>query len=994
MTPERDKQISATYHAARELTEEQRANFLAQACAGDPELRREIEALLAGDARAGDFLKQPIQAVAAGILAGPAASSASLLIGHYLGRYRVLSRLGAGGMGEVFLAEDTQLDRRVAIKLLPAEFTADAERLRRFIREAKAASALNHPNIITIHEIGQVQTEAGGLHFIVTEYVDGQTLRKQMAAGRMPLDAALDAAIQAAGALAAAHEAGIIHRDIKPENLMLRRDGYVKLLDFGLAKLTGKDRETGRGSDGEMEGKTLSHSPSLPLSVSTAPGIVMGTANYMSPEQACGMEVDARTDIFSLGVVLYEMIAGRPPFTGVNAIAVMGAILNQEPAELHSPGESKLLKDEPRLTDKLDQIVMKALSKDRAKRYQTANELFIELRRLKDEATSRAAVSEAKIATEKVYAHKGRVVWRLAALLLVASVAVGAAAYYALNRSPARAPVRPNITPFASLPGSENDPDFSPDGNQLAFAWDGGEGGQMDIYVKLIGVGTPLRLTRDPAHEASPVWSPDGRSIAFIRHGRPQDTLLIIPALGGPERKVSTSSGTVRINWSPDGKWLALTDSPDSRAARRIVMVSVETGEKRPLTNPPASSFDLRPAFSPDGRQLAFVRNNNYVYLTAVSGGGEKQLAADIGVISGLAWTADGRDIIFDSILIGNWTLWRLPASGGEPEALFSEGSIYRVPAVAKQGQRLAVVEYHYDTDIRRLELPTLPPTFGPTSGRTKGGVEIKRETMTRLITSQREDDSPQFSPDGKKIAFASNRSGSMEIWVCASDGSSPLQLTQTGTATAGSPRWSLDSRRLVYDSNPETHGDLFIIDAEGGVPRRLTTEASNDTLPNWSRDGAWIYFCSDRSGNQQIWKMSAAGGPAVQVTRKGGFEAVEAPDGKTLYYSKENNDGLWTVPSTGGEERPVPELAEAGHWRSWTMNSDGIYFVAHTSSVPPRPLKFFRFATRRLTQIGVVEKDPLRWVPGLAVSPDGRWLLYAQIERNASNIMLVENFR
>lgn len=989
MTPERDKQISAIYHAARALTEEQRANFLARACAGDPELRCEIEALLAGDARAGDFLKQPVQAVAAGMLAGPAASSASLLIGHHLGRYRVLSRLGAGGMSEVFLAEDTQLDRRVAIKLLPAEFTADAERLRRFIREAKAASALNHPNIITIHEIGQVQTEAGGLHFIVTEYVDGQTLRKQMTAGRMPLDAALDAALQAAGALAVAHEVGIIHRDIKPENLMLRRDGYVKLLDFGLAKLTERS-ERQRDKVTREQGETETSS----FSSQTAPGMVMGTPNYMSPEQACGMEVDARTDIFSLGVVLYEMIAGCPPFTGVNAIAVMGAILNQEPASLHLLAESKRLKDEPWLTDKLDRIVMKALSKDREKRYQTANELFIELRKLKDEATSRAAVSETKIATDKVYAHKGRVAWRLAAILLVAAVAVGAAAYYALNRSPARAPVRPNITPFASLPGSENDPAFSPDGNQLAFTWDGGEGGQRDIYVKLIGIGTPLRLTHDPADEVSPVWSPDGRSIAFIRHGRPLDTLLIIPALGGPERKVSTSSGTVRINWSPDGKWLALTDSPDSRAARRIVMVSVETGEKRPLTNPPASSFDLRPAFSPDGRQLAFVRNNNYVYLTAVSGGGEKELAADIGVISGLAWTADGRDIIFDSILIGNWTLWRLPVSGGEPEALFSEGSIYRVPTVSRQGQRLAVVEYHYDTDIRRLEIPTVFPTFGPTSGKTRGGTEIKREPMTRLITSQREDDSPQFSPDGKKIAFASNRSGSMEIWVCASDGSSPLQLTHTGTATAGSPRWSLDSRRLVYDSNLELHGDLFMIDAEGGAPRRLTTEPSNDTLPNWSRDGAWIYFCSDRGGDKQIWKMPAAGGPAVQVTRKGGFEAVEAPDGKTLYYSKENNDGLWTVPSTGGEERPVPELAEAGHWRSWTMNSDGIYFVAHTSSAPPRPLKFFHFATRRLTQIGAVEKDPLRWVPSLAVSPDGRWLLYAQIERNASNIMLVENFR
>jgi Tol biopolymer transport system component len=265
---------------------------------------------------------------------------------------------------------------------------------------------------------------------------------------------------------------------------------------------------------------------------------------------------------------------------------------------------------------------------------------------------------------------------------------------------------------------------------------------------------------------------------------------------------------------------------------------------------------------------------------------------------------------------------------------------------------------------------------------------------MTKLITSQREDDTPQYSHDGNKIAFASNRSGNMEIWVCASDGANPRQLTQTGNTTAGSPRWSPDSRFLVYDSDVDKNVDVFMIDAEGGAPRRLTTEATREFLPNWSRDGSWIYFCSDRGGSAQIWKMPAAGGPAIQITRNGGFEAVEAPDGKTLYYSKENTDGLWTVPSAGGEERPVPELADAGYWRSWTMTSDGIYYVARTGAAPPRPLKFLSFDTRRVTQIGTVDKDPLGWVPGLAVSPDRRWLLYAMIEQDSSSIMLVENFR
>ena len=273
------------------------------------------------------------------------------------------------------------------------------------------------------------------------------------------------------------------------------------------------------------------------------------------------------------------------------------------------------------------------------------------------------------------------------------------------DRSPTRVPERPNIVPFASLPGLESDPDFSPDGNQLAFSWDGGEGGQTDIYVKLIGVGTPLRLTSDPANESSPAWSPDGRSIAFVRAGPQETSLLIIPALGGPERKVFTSSSFLfDLNWSPDGKWLALKE--DTEAVPGVVMVSVETGEKRLLTNPVASSFDQRPAFSPDGRQLAFVRDNGKVYLTSVIGGGEKMLAGNLGVISGLAWTEDGREIIFDSALIGNWTLWRIPSSGGRPEAIFSEGAKYSTPTISRQGHRLAVVERHYDTDIRRLELP------------------------------------------------------------------------------------------------------------------------------------------------------------------------------------------------------------------------------------------------------------------------------------------------
>ena len=669
------------------------------------------------------------------------------------------------------------------------------------------------------------------------------------------------------------------------------------------------------------------------------------------------------------------MIAGRAPFRGANAVEVMRAILNQEPAPLREVAD-------------LERIVKKALCKNPDERYQSSNDLLTDLRQSKSDSDALALVSSGKLRAIKLPADKRRRLGWIAALLLAAVGSIGAVAYYWLGRSPDRTRDLPSFVPFASLPGHEDDPDFSPDGYQLAFSWDGGAGGQTDIYAKAVGAGVPLQLTSNPAFERAPVWSPDGRFIAFVRAGTTGEMALVIPAQGGPERNISRL-GMGNIKWSPDGKWLVLTDHRDNNNAAPIFMVSLETGERRRLTSPPLSSFDMRPALSPDGRRLAFVRDNGKVFVTTVASdsgiaGGEKLLASDIGVITGLMWTADGKDILFDSGLVGNWTLWRLDPSGGKPEALLSERTGYAFPALSRQGNRLAVVEYHFDTDCRRLDLAAVAP----------GGFKLKRETLTGVIASQNEDHSAQYSPDGTKIAFASNRGGSLEIWVCASDGSNPLQLTKAGVSAAGSPRWSPDSRRLVYDSNLETQVHVSMIDIEGGPVRRMTTEKSSDILPSWSRDGAWIYFCSDRTGKRELWKMPSTLGTAVQLTQHGGFEAVEAPDGKTLYYSKGYVNGLWRVPNTGGEERPVPALADIGYWRAWSMTRDGIYFIARTGTSPPYPLKFFSFATQRASQIGTVEAEPLRWVPSLTVTEDGRWLLLSMVERDTSNIMLVENFR
>ncbi len=360
--PEKWKQVEELFNAALELEPAARDSFLAEACAGDQELRREVESLLAYENQTAGFIQKPALEVAANALAADAhKADQPKTISRQIGAYRIIEPLGKGGMGEVHLAFDPRLGRKVAIKLLPAEFTADAERVRRFEQEARAASALNHPNIITIHEIG----EENGAHYIVTEFIDGRTLRERMTSETLALDAALDVAIQTASALAVAHEAGIIHRDIKPENLMVRADGLVKVLDFGLAKLA--ERPV---SAVDSEASTLNK-------METASGVVMGTPQYMSPEQARGLKIDERTDIFSLGAMLYEMSAGRKPFEGETISDVIAEILKTEPVPLadHRPG----------LPAELQRIVSKALAKEPAGRYQAAKELEQDLRTLKRE---------------------------------------------------------------------------------------------------------------------------------------------------------------------------------------------------------------------------------------------------------------------------------------------------------------------------------------------------------------------------------------------------------------------------------------------------------------------------------------------------------------------------------------------------------------------------------------------------------------------------------
>ena len=580
--------------------------------------------------------------------------------------------------------------------------------------------------------------------------------------------------------------------------------------------------------------------------------------------------------------------------------------------------------------------------------------------------------------------------WRVVALAAgVVLLIAGAIGYRHFRKPPApKAPAPPmRAVPFTSFPGRETSPTFSPDGNQIAFAWNGEKEDNWDIYVKVIGTESVLRLTNNPAADLSPAWSPDGRHIAFHRHTESEDGIYLVPALGGPEQKLySRLGGGWRAecpSWSPDGKYLALVDNVPGQKRFAIFLLLIATREAHAVTSPPASTqtWDFNPAFAPDGRTLAFVRGSpaheERICVVPVTGGEPRRLTQQNST-SGLTWTPDAAHLVFSSDRGGAVGLWKISLAGGVPEQLGVGVENAFNPTLSRDGRRLAYVHVSADANIWRFEISRVP-------GRSK--------PPTKLIASTWRDAEQQFSPDGKRIVFTSSRSGTgiAEIWLCDSDGSNAAQLTNFGGPQVGTPRWSPDGRQIAFDSDAAGHLDIWVVNADGGPPRRLTSEKSTSAAASWSRDGRWIYFASDRTGTWQVWKMPAGGGRAVQVTKHGGFAAFESLDGKMLYYAKGlNMPGLWKVPVEGGEEIPVFEELDAGLWGYWDITKDGIYFY----DVKTRAIEFFSFATRMLTKVAVPERGPLRFDPGLSVSPDGRWILYAQVDQVSSDIMLVENFR
>jgi Tol biopolymer transport system component/tRNA A-37 threonylcarbamoyl transferase component Bud32 len=946
MTPERWADIDELYHAARERPAEREA-LLAQA---DPAVRGEVESLLAQQTH--ELLHSQVRAEA-----GP------LPLGTHLGPYRIESFLGAGGMGEVYRAKDTRLGREVALKLLPPDRLRDPERRCRFLQEARAAAALNHPHIVTIHDLGSIDSR----DFLVLEYVVGQTLDQWTPKGGLPLREALAYAIQIVEALVAAHAAGVIHRDLKPANIMVTKKGTVKLLDFGLAKLI----EADPGQQGDTK----------PAAPQTKAGMILGTLSYMSPEQAEGKPADGRSDLFSFGCVLYEMLTGQRAFRGDSPASIVSAILRDEPKPPRELRET--------IPSELDRILRRCLRKDPKRRFQDADDLKVALLEVQEEIEAGPATAVEPVRRES------RRSWYPTAVIVTLLLCAGGWLVYRL-RSPADTPL--TVTPFTSYPGYELDPALSPDGNQVAFEWEGDQRDNSDIYVKLVGTGEPLRLTTDPARDHSPAWSPDGRRIGFLRE-LPNDrsAVMLIPALGGAEQKVTETATSVSeypyygaraLTWTPDGKALVITDQAAPGEARGLFLLFLDTGERYRLTSPQLPAIaDRSPAFSPDGRLLLFSRaitiQSSDLYVLALTSdlrpnGEPKPLTRDHRWNDSPAWLDEGREFVFSSNRDGSESLWRMLASGaGTPRKLLLASENSTSPAISRQARRLICVQRFQDMNIWSMD---------------PSGAAGALNTPTVLAASSRLDTNPDFSRDGRRVTFQSDRSGSLEIWVCDSNGSHARQLTSFGHGHTGTPRWSPDGQWIAFDSNVDGQGkwQIYVAGADGGTPKRLTELAFNDAIPSWSRDGRWIYFSSDRSGRTEIWKIPSQGGPMVQVTQHGGQTVAESSDGRTLYFLKGNlgdtaPTSLWGMPTAGGPER---KLVEGVISRAFSVAEQGIYYE-RAEQPAGWSIRFLNFATSADVALGRYTKPSYL---GMSLSPDRHTLLFSQIDQEGSDLMDVEN--
>jgi len=888
-----------------------------------------------------------------------------MLPNERIGRYKILSKIGEGGMGEVYLAQDDKLDRRVALKILPADVAGDADRMLRFEHEAKSASALNHPNIITIYEINDENDNL----FIAMEYVEGETLAKKIKSSEFDLKKTLDIAIQIAAALTAAHEAKVIHRDIKPDNIIVRPDGLVKILDFGLAKLTEKTVPY------DLE--------ALTTLVKTNPGLVMGTVGYMSPEQARGASVDARSDIFSFGAMLYEMLAGRRPFAGENEVDVMASILHKDP--------SPLTKFAPEVSHEIESLVRKTLRKNRDERYQTVRELLADLRDLREElnleikgeyARSRTgdfenvAVTDDALAKPLITARRSRFttnsirevildevkihpIATALTLLVVAAIVITVGS--GLNKSSSEVPESFQTMRLAKLTSSGNvaseQAAVSPDGKYIAYVAQ--ESGSQSLWVKQAAASSNVQIVppADVRYDGL-TFSPDGVYIYYASaeiKGSP--AVYQVPVLGGQSRKLLTEANGP-IAFSPDGNRIAFV-----RRETFLMTANPDGSETQIIASTADGRRWFRLTWSPDGNNIVAavfspVDSRDHLVEIAVKDATERQFPSPPWLrLRGLAWLPDASGLIVSGRDPETQLtqLWLIGYPDGQARRITNDLDNYQGLSLTTDGRTLVSVQEN------RLSNIWLTPASDAVPAR-KLTTEFGRDDGMSGIS---------FTPDGR-IVYTVRVKGTQDLWIVNRDGSENRQLTFNSQSNF-SPAVSPDGRYIVFVSTRGGNLSLWRMDIDGDNPFQLTDDPGSEAEPSLSGDGKWVvYQLVDRDSKTAVWKVSIDGGSPVQLTNIASKNPTVSPDGKFIacVYGETtpvSSAKLAIIPLDGGSPIGIYDWPMVVKSRTFRWSSDGkalIYFDSRNrvdnlwsqslDGAPPSQMtdfksdRIFRFAVSR----------------------------------------------
>jgi Tol biopolymer transport system component/serine/threonine protein kinase len=889
VTAERWHQITEIFHAALALEAAKRQAFLASRCVGDSSLRREVEAMLGAHQQDSGF-GEPAAVLPTPLDAPSSGSGVTLVAGTRVGPYEIVSLLDVGGMGAVYRARDSRLRRDVAVKVLLPAVVGDADRLARFAREARVLASLNHPHIAQVFGL----EESNGVQALVMELVEGPTLADRVARGPLPLEEALRIAHQIAEALEAAHEQHIVHRDLKPANIKLRSDGTVKVLDFGLAKA--RDR----AADGSEQNATMS---SAGLSV---PGLVLGTACYMAPEQAKGLPVDRRADLWAFGCVVFEMLTGRRAFTGDSVPDVLVHVIE------HTPDWHRLPARTPSL---IRRLLRRCLEKDPKRRLDSAAAARLEIEEAR--TTPAGDVSDPTAA-----ARSQRVLRFVAAVALLSA----AASIWLLLNRPVSVPRLQNAFQVTFGLDVESYPTWSPDGVRLAYqaSHDGFFFiGNHDIWVTQVGIGEPVNLTEDsPANDRMPSWSPDGRQIAFSSDRDGEWGVYTVSAIGGIAQKVLPLPGVLSAaaisapQWARDGAQFVV--SVYQHGENVVITLSLQSRQTTRVRLPAHEGNVIRDlSVRPDGGRFAYVEGGGggteVTQLWTVSASGDEAVPLTDGFsdVRSPTWSADGSKVFYTSNRGGSMDLWQQEVSGrgtpvGEPLVVNAGLGIQSV-AFSPDGKRLAYTRGRRVSNVWRV--PIL-------SDRPATWAEARPLTSERAFIEYLD-----LSPNGERLAVSSDRRGNQDLWLLPVAGGPMTPLT-TDPTPDWHPSWSPKGDEIVFYAYRSGNRDIWAIPAGGGPARQITSHSTDEANPHWSLDGSKIVFLANRRDPPGTWIVDANGQNARFLTRGA---AHWSRDPRWLVARIQER--LVRIAADGSGETALPPTDHPPGWTRVSHDGQSIYY-------------------------------------------------------------------